>query len=99
MPVEVFNGEVKLKGMLPDPPAWHSPVEARFFPPLIFIIWLDAHLKKLCTPHWIGPHKSASTRAPHLLRPALPVGARDKDRYAVQNTKNPPSIMVWGEMS
>jgi len=28
-------------------------------------------LKNFCTRHWVGPRKSASNRAPHLLRPAL----------------------------
>ena len=31
-------------------------------------------LKKIFPHHWVGPRKSGSNRAPHLLTPALPYG-------------------------
>ena len=33
-------------------------------------------LKNFCTRHWMGPQKSASNRAPHLLRQALMASAK-----------------------
>jgi len=41
------------------------------FTSTISIVMTCASLKKFCTRHWLGPRKSASNRARHLLRPAL----------------------------
>ena len=60
-------------GHAPDLPAWRHPFRPFFSHQRFLSIWFDAPLKTFCTRHWMGPRKSASNRAPHLLRPALPV--------------------------
>jgi len=42
----------------------------------ISIIMTWCPIKNFCMRHWVGPRKSASNRAPHLLRPALSATVR-----------------------
>jgi len=58
--VEVYPGEMK-PGSCPRPP-----VHINDF--YCYNVMLPSNV---CTRHWVGPRKSASNRAPLLLRPAL----------------------------
>ena len=84
---KVSAGEVK-PGRCHRHPSLASPLRV-----LLFHITHDFYqydlmfLKNFCTRHWVGPRKSASNRAPHLLRPALVISKtslfhiNDSDHY------------------
>jgi len=70
-------------GVTPSPPlASRYLFGPRSFTSTISIImtWCPP-LKSFCTRHWVGPSKSASNRAPHLLRPALVSSISEKLNY------------------
>jgi len=73
---EVSVGEVKLGGMAPDTPklVLHLPASLFHITHDLYHYDLMTLLKNVCTCHWMGPGKSASNRAPHLLKPALRIG-------------------------
>jgi len=62
--------------MPPDTPRLALPLLASLFHDINNFYHYDLMilLKNVCTNHRMGPHKSASNRAPHLLRPALSLG-------------------------
>jgi len=80
--VEVSAGVVKLGS--------HAQYLA-LFTSIISIIMTWCPIKNFCIGHWVGPRKSASNRAPHLLTPALVV--------ALVTDGNVPSrtTLTWNE--
>jgi len=64
--LERWNWEACLQ----TPLDWRYSFEPRYFTSLM-ISTIMTLVKNFCTRHWMGPSKSASNRAPHLLMPAL----------------------------
>jgi len=69
--LEKWNREARLQ----TPVDWYYSLGPRSF------IFLDISailtlLKNFCISHWMGPRKSASNRAPHLVRPTLMASAK-----------------------
>ena len=74
---KVPTWEVKLGGMPPDTPRLALPLQASLFYITHDFYYYDlmTFLKNFRTRHWMGPRKSVSNRAPHLLRRACQWGS------------------------
>jgi len=73
MDIEGLCWRCETGGMPTETPSLASPMSglALSHNPWFLWVWLDAHPQKFSTRYWVGARKSASNRAPHLLRPAL----------------------------